>query len=125
MKYLLDVNLLLAAIWTNHSRHLTAFAWLEGRSIVVCPLCELGFLRISTNKKAINVPMKKARELLEKFLNERNASRIADDLPALESHPRASEQVTDLYLAELAARHDMKLATLDESIAHPVVEIVR
>lgn len=38
MKHLLDVNLLLAAIWTNHSRHEAAFAWLEGRNIVVCPL---------------------------------------------------------------------------------------
>lgn len=125
MKHLLDVNLLLAAIWTNHSSHAEAFAWLEGKSIVVCPLCELGFLRISTNKKAINAPMNKARELLGRFLKERNASRIPDDLPALESHPRTSEQVTDLSLAELAAHHSLKLATLDEGIAHPVVEVVR
>lgn len=69
--------------------------------------------------------MNKARELLEKFLSERKAGRIADDLPALESHARTSEHVTDLYLAELAARHGLKLATLDEGIGHPVVEVVR
>ena len=39
--------------------------------------------------------------------------RIADDLPALESHPRTSNEVTDCYLAELASRHRMKLATMD------------
>lgn len=124
MKHLLDVNVLLAAIWSSHSRHAEAFAWLEGKSIVLCPLCELGFLRISTNKKAINAPMDKARELLEKFASERKAGRIADDLPALESRPRTSAQVTDHYLADLAARHGLKLATFDEEIAHAAVERV-
>jgi len=40
---------------------------MEGKKIVLCPLCELGFLRISTNKKVMNAPMEKARELLEHF----------------------------------------------------------
>lgn len=124
MKHLLDVNVLLAAIWSSHSRHAEAFAWLEGKSIVLCPLCELGFLRISTNMKAITAPMDKARELLEKFASERKAGRIADDLPALESRPRTSAQVTDHYLADLAARHALKLATFDEEIPHAAVEMV-
>ena len=46
MKYLLDVNVLLAAIWTNHSRHSETFSWLKEKSLVVSPLSELGFLRI-------------------------------------------------------------------------------
>jgi len=74
VKHLLDVNVLLAAIWSNHSLHGSAFSWLEGKTIVLCPLAELGFLRISTNKKAINAPMGKARELLEKFSRERMQS---------------------------------------------------
>jgi toxin-antitoxin system PIN domain toxin len=125
MKHLLDVNVLLAAIWSNHSRHTEAFAWLEGKSIVLCPLCELGFLRISTNRKVMNAPMDKARELLEKFIHERRADRIADDLPALESHPQNSEQVTDHYLADLATCHGLKLATLDEGVRHPAAEVIR
>jgi len=40
-------------------------------------------------------------------------------LPALESNPQKSDEVTDRYLAELAARHDLKLATLDGGIKHP------
>lgn len=124
MKHLLDVNLLLASIWANHSRHAEAFAWLDGKSVVVCPLAELGFLRVSTNKKAINAPMEKARDLLHKFISERKAGRVADDLPALDSKPDRSEQVTDRYLADLAAKHGMKLATLDQDIAHPAVELV-
>jgi predicted nucleic acid-binding protein len=62
--------------------------------------------------------------LLEKFVADRNADRIPDDLPALASHPRASEHVTDHYLADLAARHGLKLATLDRQLKHPSVELV-
>jgi toxin-antitoxin system PIN domain toxin len=124
MKCLLDVNVLLAAIWTNHSRHTECFSWLEGKELIVCPLAELGFLRISTNKKALNAPMEKARELLQRFLDERNVGRIADDLPALQSAAKISEEVTDHYLANLAAEHGLKLATLDRNLAHPNVEII-
>jgi predicted nucleic acid-binding protein len=86
---------------------------------------ELGFIRISTNPKAtINAPMGKARELLQRFLDEREAGRIPDDLPALESKAAKSEEVTDSYLAELAARHGMKFATLDERIRHRAVALL-
>jgi len=127
VKHLLDVNVLLAAIWSNHSLHGSAFSWLEGKTIVLCPLAELGFLRISTNKKAINAPMGKARELLEKFSRERNAERIWriwDDLPPLNSNPKKSEQVTDLCLAELAAMHGLKFAIFDGQIPHSAVELI-
>ena len=50
MKYLLDVNVLLAPIWANHPQFVTADAWLKGKSVVVCPISESGFLRVSTNK---------------------------------------------------------------------------
>lgn len=122
MKHLLDVNVLLAAVWSNHSRHQETFAWLEGKSIVLCPLSELGFLRISSNRKAIGAPMEAARDLLVKFATERKAERIPDDLPALESKPKVSEQVTDHYLADLASKHGFKLATLDEGIQHMAVD---
>jgi len=124
MKYLLDVNVLLAAAWANHPQYAAADAWLKGKSVVVCPLAELGFLRISTHKKAIAAPMEAARKALEKFLSETNATRIADDLPALESHAENSEQVTDQYLAALADQHGCKLATLDGGIKHAAVELI-
>jgi len=72
MKFLLDVNALLASIWGHHARHAEAFAWLQDKSVVLCPLAELGFLRISSNKRALNIPMRKARESLETFCSERN-----------------------------------------------------
>ena len=124
MKYLLDVNVLLAAIWVNHPDHSKSFAWLTGKDILLCPLSELGFLRISTNKKAINAPMAKARKLLERFSAERNAEWIPDDLDPLHSHPKKSEDVTDLYLADLAFKHGAKFATLDQRLAHNALEII-
>ena len=124
MKHLLDVNLLLAAIWAHHPQHARASAWLNGKSIVLCPLAELGFLRISTNRKAINASMDKARDLLAAFTKERKVSRVADDLPALDSNPSTSAQVTDHYLADLALKHGLKLATFDGGIKHAAAVLV-
>ena len=119
MTYLLDVNVLLAAIWAGHPHHQRAFEWIKDKSLAVCPISELGFIRISTNaKSSFNALMEKTRELLKRFLSERDSARIPDDLPALESNPQQSDEVTDSYLAELAGRHGMKLATMDGGIHH-------
>ena len=124
MKYLLDINVLLAAIWANHPLHSSADTWLAGKSIAICPIAELGFLRISTNKKAIAAPMKDARKALEKFLADTKPTHLPDDVPALDSNPETSDQVTDHYLATLAARHGCKFATFDRNINHTSVEVI-
>jgi toxin-antitoxin system PIN domain toxin len=124
MKHLLDVNVLLAAIWSHHPHHAAAFDWLEGKGVALCPIAQLGFLRISTNKKTFNAPMQKARDSLSKFIQERKAEFVSDDLPALDSKPAASKEVTDHYLADLAAKHSMKLATFDEGLDHPAAVLV-
>ncbi len=82
MRYLLDVNALLAGALARHPQHADAFAWLEGKSVALCPISELGFLRIGTNKKAINLTMEDARAALSKFSSERNAQRIPDEQPS-------------------------------------------
>jgi predicted nucleic acid-binding protein len=125
MKYLLDVNVLIAGIWTSHDQHAVALRWLSGKQIVLCPLTELGFMRISTNKKVLNATMDRTRELLARFAADANADRVPADLAALDSRPRTSAQVTDHYLADLAAKHGLKLATLDGQLKHPAVEVVR
>ena len=125
MTHLLDVNVLLAAIWQEHPHHLRVFAWLAGKKITVCPISELGFIRISTNaKSSFNAPMDKTRGLLKTFLSERKAGRIPDDLPALDSQPAKSEEVTDFYLATLAQKHGCKLATLDARLKHSAATLL-
>ena len=113
MKYLLDVNALIAAIWKNHPDHAATDAWLAGKELATCPISELGFLRVSTNPKALNAEMTTTRQLLEAFLQKHKAQFVADDLPALDAPAQKSGQVTDHYLAELAVSNGMKLATLD------------
>jgi hypothetical protein len=57
-----------------------------------------------------------------KYLLDVNALIAA--VPALESKANDSEGVTDYYLASLAAKNDLKLASLDRAIAHPVVVLI-
>jgi|SRR5882724_4139574 len=123
MKYLLDVNMLIQGIWQEHPDHVPAFAWLKEKNLCICPLVELGYIRISTG--VLGAPMPETRRLLQAFLIERKVSRIDDDLPALESSPQKSSEVTGHYLACLAQKHGLKLATFDRRISHPAVEIIR
>jgi len=64
VNYLLDVNRLLAVIWQNHPHQARAFSWLSGKSVTVCPLSELGFIRTSTHPKIIGHPLDQTRALL-------------------------------------------------------------
>lgn len=124
MKYLLDVNVLLSGVWSNHPSHSRTFQWLEGKSLVLCPISGLGFVRISSNRRAFNFSMEKAREGLKSFCSDRAVQWIADDLLPLDSQPLESDEVTDAYLADLAAKHGLKLATLDENIKHDAAFVI-
>ena len=125
MKHLLDVNVLLAAIWQQHPDFARADAWLAGRQVATCALSELGFLRVSTHQKALKADMTASRQLLHAFLEKHKAQFVPADLPALKSSARKSEELTDLYLAELALGKGMKLATFDTGIKHAAVEVIK
>ncbi len=124
MRYLLDVNLLLAAIWVTHSEHARADAWVRDKDLATCPITELGFLRISTHPKALKASMRDARKLLEDFHFHLHPAFAPDDLQPLKSAPATSHEVTDCYLADLATSRGMKLATLDASLKHPAAELI-
>jgi toxin-antitoxin system PIN domain toxin len=125
VRYLLDVNALIAAIWKDHVDHAKADSWVADKDLATCPLSELGFLRVSTQPKAIGASMRDARRLLDDFLTKHATEFIPADLPALQSKPARSQEVTDHYLAELAARKGFKLATLDCNIVHAAVEVIQ
>src|SRR5437588_11397880 len=63
MKLLLDVSALVALLWKTHVHHQRVIAWSKGKTIVLCPIAELGFIRVSTSP-AYNLPMNDARKLL-------------------------------------------------------------
>ena len=112
--YLLDVSTLL---WENHVNHSRVKAWEPGQQIALCPITELGFLRIST--QAFGATMDDARRSLSTWL----AKRIPEFIPCEEralvgKKAPTGGRTTNFYLAHLAEAHGMKLATLDQDIAH-------
>jgi predicted nucleic acid-binding protein len=124
MKYLLDVNALVAAIVQTHVHHAQADDWLQKKELVLCPISELGFLRISTHPRALNLAMAVVRQALESFKRINHVEFVPADLEALKAHAQTSGQVTDSYLAELAAAKGLKLATFDAGIKHRAVELI-
>lgn len=123
MSYLLDVSTVVALLWERHVHHQRVRQWFEGvEHAVVCPITELGWLRIATSP-AFNLSMSDARQVLLDF--RKRAGFVPCDLPLLESRPApGSKQTTDWYLASLAERNGMKWATLDGASQHPAAWIV-
>ena len=122
MTWLLDVSALVAHLVESHEHHARVNAWWPGRALAVCPITELGFLRVAC---ALGSTMEDARKVLAEFLRNEAPAFIPCDRRALDSaaitSPRKS---TDIYLADLAAAHGWRLATLDENIAHPAADLI-
>lgn len=124
MTFLLDVSSLLAWLWRDHEFHRRVMSWQTGKSIAICPVTELGFLRIST-QPIFGATVKDARQMLSQWHRTAKPIHVPCDLPALEgAPPPVSGKTTDFYLASLAEKHGMKWATLDESCAHPAAYIL-
>jgi len=124
MKYLLDVSTLVALIWNGHSDHLKARGWAKGKKLAVCPLTELGFLRVVTSP-AFNATMADARAVLKNFLTMEKPEFIPADQRALAGEVApASGKTTDWYLANLAQYHGLTWATLDTRARHPAAVLV-
>jgi len=125
MKHLLDVSTLIALIWPSHVHYAQARAWLKGKSIVLCPLAELGFVRVATSE-AFNATMADARQELADFIADEKPGFVAADIRALDgtSAPNSGKS-TDWYLANLAVHHGMKWATLDGKAKHPATVLAR
>ena len=124
MKHLLDVNALIALVWSSHTHHSAARQWRAQKELVLCPITELGFVRVSTSP-AFNASMADARQALADFIRDEKPDFIPADVRALDGQVApTSGKTTDFYLANLADKHGLKLATFDGSISHPAVEVV-
>lgn len=121
--YLLDVSALVAMLNTNHQFHADVWDWLPGKKLAVCPLTELGFIRLMM--KPYNATRESALCSLRMFRENKNPQFIPADMTVLEIPKfETARQSTDAYLAELAKKHGLKLATLDARIQHPSAEII-
>jgi predicted nucleic acid-binding protein len=122
MKRLLDVSTLVALLWKTHVHHQRAVTWRKGKAIVVCPITELGFIRVCTSP-AYNLAMNDARKLLADFIRDDQPEFIPADTRALDgAQAPSSSKSTDWYLANLADAHAMKLATFDGGLSHQAAE---
>ncbi len=119
MKYLLDVSTLIALLWPSHVHHTQARSWMKGKTVALCPISELGFVRVSTST-AFNLSMDDARKVLTDFIDDEKPEFVPCDVRALDGEPApTSGKTTDWYLANLAEHHGMKWATLDGNAKHP------
>ena len=121
MKYLLDVNVLVAALWSGHVQHDLVHRWLEGLgdndTALTCALTEAGFLRVIN--AAHGVPVSEAKGVLQNFKHRAGLEylpELASPVEVLPAWVRSHQQVTDAYLAGVAARAHAKLVTLDRGI---------
>lgn len=119
MKYLLDVNTLLALIWENHDHHARVVSWLEkAGAVAVCPLTEIGFVRISTQPR-FGASVEQARKMLADWKAFTHAGFVPCDVDILKTvAPRSGKNTTDFYLGGLAEAHGLKLATLENDLGH-------
>lgn len=124
MRYLLDVNTLIALAHTGHALHAKAANWFcsvvsSARGFHTCSISELGFVRVS-----VHTGLQPDIETAKKALDALKASSpvrfdlIADDLgavqlPAFVKRPQA---ITSGHLLELAKKNSMQLVTLDKHI---------
>jgi uncharacterized protein len=120
--WLLDVSALVARLIQNHEHHDRVSAWWPGRAFAVCPITELGFLRVAC---ALGSTMDDARAVLAAYLRDEDPVFIPCDRRALDSAAITSaRKTTDIYLADLAAAHGWHFATLDAGIIHPAANLI-
>jgi len=124
MTYLLDVSALMALLWKTHAHNQRVSEWEDGLDLAVCPLSELGFVRIST-QAVYGLSVEDARKALKDWKTKRHPALVPCDLAVLDTDaPSAGSKTTDFYLASLADAKGMRLATLDQSINHRAAFVI-
>jgi uncharacterized protein len=121
MKYLLDVNALVALGFAHHEFHHRVATWVQAEksfSLATCPITELGFVRVLAQAPIYGFTIAQARSLLLRLKKTPQFVFIPDshDVSHLPAWVRSAAQTTDGHLAQLAIANEAVLATLDEKI---------
>ncbi len=131
--HLLDVNVLVALAWPQHTHHGAARRWFArtGRHRwATTPVTESGFVRVSANPVAIPDAVRPAEAcaLLRRVRSLPGHQFLPDDVELVfdeavdPTRVVTHRQVTDAHLLALATRHGAVLASFDqglESLAAP------
>jgi predicted nucleic acid-binding protein len=123
MKYLLDVNALVALGVSHHEFHDRMTTWLQEEhfpALATCSITELGFIRVLAQALAYGFTITQARAMLLRLKQsphlELSFITDAHDISHLPAWVKTPKQTTDGHLAQLASANGLALATLDERI---------
>ena len=116
--HLLDANALIALSLTDHEHHQRATSWAAGVDhIALCPVVEGSLVRFLVR---LGQSASTATALLDAWHASPRCEFWPDSLSYRQaelSHVTGHRQVTDAYLAALAAEHHSLLATFDQALA--------
>jgi len=126
MKYLLDVNALVALGFLQHEFHERVAGWVHtltsrgASELATCSITEVGFVRVLVQAPQYGFTITHARTLLLR-LKTGNALKFTfifddHDVSHLPAWVKTAKQTTDGHLAQLAKAKSAMLATLDKRI---------
>jgi toxin-antitoxin system PIN domain toxin len=118
------VNALIALAWDSHVHHARMQSWFaehSARGWATCPITESGFVRVSSNRKAIAnaIGVDAARAVLAALRSLDGHLFVSDDISIADADvPPISgyRQVTDAHLLTLARRRELRLVTFDAGV---------
>ena len=123
MRYLLDVNALIAYGFRRHDFHDRIGAWIrsrEGDRFLTCSITELGFVRVLGNVRTYGLDVAHSKSLLQDLKTRRELPlefiKDGNDISALPAWVKSPAQTTDGHLLQLANANGAVLATLDAGI---------
>lgn len=119
MTVLLDGNVLIALLVTDHERHPDAVSWFAGSQspVATCPITQGTLVRFLLRAGR---PSAQAVRTLDLFVRHERHTFWPDDQPFSAATLRGvvgHRQVTDAYLAALARARDGRLLTADRGLA--------
>jgi toxin-antitoxin system PIN domain toxin len=132
MRALLDVNVLIALLDSDHASHAHATHWFAANGMegwASCPITQNGCIRVMAHPNYPNaLPVSALVERLAEAAAQPQHEFWPDDASLLDPDTADSArihgpgQLTDAYLLALAVKHRGRLVTFDRSIA---IEAVR
>jgi toxin-antitoxin system PIN domain toxin len=126
VRALLDVNVLIALLDSDHTSHDTAIRWFAKHAQegwASCPITQNGCIRIMSHHGYPNpLPVQAVIERLADACDEDIHEFWPDEVSLLDSDVVDStrihgpRQLTDIYLLALAAQHEGRLVTFDNGV---------
>jgi toxin-antitoxin system PIN domain toxin len=126
VRALLDVNVLIALLDSDHASHDSAISWFSKHARegwASCPITQNGCIRIMTNpgypnplpvQAVIEHLAEACRQNIHEFWHDAVSLLDSDVVDSTRIHgPR---QLTDIYLLALAVQHEGRLVTFDAGI---------